>query len=427
MREGFFNGLLGSVRQQVQTDGTILNEINYDSFGNVVTETNPAEGDRFKFTGREYDDLTALYDYRARWYDANTGKFLSEDPLGFAAGDYNLSRYVGNDPANLVDPSGTEVKLGPYSSWLDSIARDKNRNPVVRILAGMAVGPTAFDTLPVAIKEAFVDARNQVREDIATSNDPVHRFVGRCIVIPSLHAGEAMAQVGNSLGASAPFLAGAELFAPIQTVLAHPVVSNGVRITAVGTAGVNATYQVSQGTFSSSDAVFLALPLVGARADVQRLRRFLSPSPPQTIRQPTPSLFRVRGRISLEEGARPKPSEIRVAESFAEHGYDVTIRLPLSEKGISDVRTSDYHVPGVGRVDVYTPQNYGSKTICRGIEDKGVGDQARIVVVDANLTDAQMHQIVGRFWPKRSSSARNIEVIIFHRDGKLIWFRRPQK
>ena len=105
---------LGSVRQQVQTDGTILNEINYDSFGNVVTETNPAEGDRFKYTGREYDDLTGLYYYRARWYDARTGKFLSEDPLGFAAGDYNLGRYVGNDPVNSVDPRGLwTFSLGP--------------------------------------------------------------------------------------------------------------------------------------------------------------------------------------------------------------------------------------------------------------------------------------------------------------------------
>ena len=99
---------LGSVRQQVQTDGTILNEINYDSFGNIVTETNPAEGDRFKFTGREYDDLTGLYYYRARWYDAGTGKFLSEDPLGFASQDDNLYRYVINDPVNRTDPTGLD-------------------------------------------------------------------------------------------------------------------------------------------------------------------------------------------------------------------------------------------------------------------------------------------------------------------------------
>ncbi len=135
---------LGSVRQQVQTDGTILNEINYDSFGNVVTETNPAEGDRFKYTGREYDDLTGLYYYRARWYDARTGKFLSEDPLGFAAGDYNLSRYVLNNPVNAVDPSGeiivTAIVVGGLIGlniyvWgknarvMDDIAHNRLSNP----------------------------------------------------------------------------------------------------------------------------------------------------------------------------------------------------------------------------------------------------------------------------------------------------------
>jgi len=109
---------LGSVRQQVQTDGTVLNEITYDSFGNILTETNPLEGDRFKFTGREYDDLTGLYYYRARWYDANTGKFISEDPLGFAAGDYNLNRYVLNDPANVTDPTGL------WPRWLEELAYD---------------------------------------------------------------------------------------------------------------------------------------------------------------------------------------------------------------------------------------------------------------------------------------------------------------
>jgi len=102
---------LGSVRQITKTDGTILDQIDYDSFGNILNETGPTQGDRFKFIGREYDDLTGLYYYRTRWYDAQTGKFISEDPLGFAAGDYNLSRYVENDPINKKDPSGLKIIL----------------------------------------------------------------------------------------------------------------------------------------------------------------------------------------------------------------------------------------------------------------------------------------------------------------------------
>jgi hypothetical protein len=44
--------------------------------------------------------------YRARYYDARVGRFLSEDPIGFAGGDVNLYRYVGNSPINYTDPSG---------------------------------------------------------------------------------------------------------------------------------------------------------------------------------------------------------------------------------------------------------------------------------------------------------------------------------
>ena len=57
------------------------------------------------YTGREMD-AEDLYYYRARYYDPNNQRFLSLDPIGFEAGDFNFYRYVGNDPVNFVDPSG---------------------------------------------------------------------------------------------------------------------------------------------------------------------------------------------------------------------------------------------------------------------------------------------------------------------------------
>jgi uncharacterized protein RhaS with RHS repeats len=45
----------------------------------------------------------------ARWFDPKLGRFISEDPIGFAAGDANLSRYVGNSSANANDPSGLDT------------------------------------------------------------------------------------------------------------------------------------------------------------------------------------------------------------------------------------------------------------------------------------------------------------------------------
>ena len=108
---------LGSVRQIVDAEGSILDVIVYDSFGNVLSESNPSQGDRFKFTGREYSQELGIYYYRARWYDPATGQFISQDPIGFSAGDPNLYRYVGNAPGDATDPEGLQTTF--YESYLE--------------------------------------------------------------------------------------------------------------------------------------------------------------------------------------------------------------------------------------------------------------------------------------------------------------------
>jgi RHS repeat-associated protein len=59
------------------------------------------------FTGREWDPEVQLYYYRARYYDPKPGRFVSEDPLRFIAGN-NFYTYVENNPINHVDPLGLE-------------------------------------------------------------------------------------------------------------------------------------------------------------------------------------------------------------------------------------------------------------------------------------------------------------------------------
>jgi RHS repeat-associated protein len=96
----------GSVSDVVDNNGVVLNHVVYDSFGKVQSQSNPSVESRYGFTGRETDSETGLDYYRARYYDAVVGKFISEDPIRFAAGDGNLTRYVGNSPTNFTDPSG---------------------------------------------------------------------------------------------------------------------------------------------------------------------------------------------------------------------------------------------------------------------------------------------------------------------------------
>ena len=100
----------GSVRTVMSATGAVLGRVNYDSFGKVTSATTPAAaGSLFGYAGSVYDVATGLSFMNARYYDPASGRFLSEDPLGFAAGDMNVYRYVGNNPVNLVDPTGLEA------------------------------------------------------------------------------------------------------------------------------------------------------------------------------------------------------------------------------------------------------------------------------------------------------------------------------
>jgi len=51
-----------------------------------------------------------------RWLDAKVGRWINHDPIGFAAGDQNLYRYVGNSATNYIDPLGFDIVLGIHSN-----------------------------------------------------------------------------------------------------------------------------------------------------------------------------------------------------------------------------------------------------------------------------------------------------------------------
>jgi RHS repeat-associated protein len=101
-----------TVRDLVDTSRTVVNHLTYDSFGKVTAETNAAVDYLFGYAGMERDEALHLNRADHRYYDAGIQRWLSEDPIGFASGDHNLYRYVGNGPTNATDPSG-------FSAWTD--------------------------------------------------------------------------------------------------------------------------------------------------------------------------------------------------------------------------------------------------------------------------------------------------------------------
>ena len=95
--------------------GQIIERYRYDVFGlptiyapDWTVRTGSSYGNRFLFTGREYDGAW-VYEYRARLYHSGLGRFMSEDPKLFDAGDYNLFRYCHNDPIDFTDPMGLDA------------------------------------------------------------------------------------------------------------------------------------------------------------------------------------------------------------------------------------------------------------------------------------------------------------------------------
>jgi RHS repeat-associated protein len=97
----------GSVRVVLNDEGNIVNQISYDSFGNITVETNPSIDFRFGYAGKELDSETGLRVNGARYVDGD--RFISQDPIGFAGGDSNLYRYVNNSPLIYTDPTGEDL------------------------------------------------------------------------------------------------------------------------------------------------------------------------------------------------------------------------------------------------------------------------------------------------------------------------------
>jgi RHS repeat-associated protein len=114
----------GSVRAITDLTGQIVNAYAYDAYGNAEAAVESLT-QRFRYTGREYDGVTRLYHYRARAYDAETGRFLQEDPLGFEASKPQTRRTI-----DIIDRLSENLASNPSFAARTNAFLDESGNTV---------------------------------------------------------------------------------------------------------------------------------------------------------------------------------------------------------------------------------------------------------------------------------------------------------
>lgn len=116
------NDHLGTTRDLAEyEDGpdtpSIVNHRFFDSFGNLVNQTNGSITILIGFTGRPFDDSTGLQNNTTRWYMPDLGTWMSEDWIGFLGQDTNIGRYVRNAPTAMTDADGLVGTATSHGGW----------------------------------------------------------------------------------------------------------------------------------------------------------------------------------------------------------------------------------------------------------------------------------------------------------------------
>ena len=136
---------LGTVRNATDSSGSIIGSGDFSAWG-LPAPQNTA-GNRYSFTGYQYDSASGLYYTGARYYDPNSGRFLSEDPLP-ATNAYPLA---GSDPVNQLDFMGAGA-IAEYALLLsDQATSAQCIAGYVAAVAGVAIGATALALAGMAV------------------------------------------------------------------------------------------------------------------------------------------------------------------------------------------------------------------------------------------------------------------------------------
>ena len=109
--------LLGNIIEILDTSGNTMVKYTYDAWGNHTvtdyTEFGLGNINPFRYRGYYYDTETGLYYLKSRYYDPQTGRFISMDDISYldpeTIGGANLYAYCNNNPIKYIDPNGTSL------------------------------------------------------------------------------------------------------------------------------------------------------------------------------------------------------------------------------------------------------------------------------------------------------------------------------
>ena len=230
-------------------------------------------------------------------------------------------------------PKGLGLVSGTFAAKAEEGKEERTFSGAIKAMyfGTLAVPAALVDTVPGAIKQSSAQARDEIRQKIAKSNDPIVRIAGN-VAIGGTHVGEVFAQFGNATAVAAPALVAAEASPAVGAILSNSYVVAGVGATGTVLAGKNAINQYRQGTLSGSDVFFVG---AGVLTTAHGARSLLGSSPtdfPGVL--PKSGDVQIRDprllRIIRKYGLNPTDTSVSDADALNNQVIQKTIQFHIS-------------------------------------------------------------------------------------------------
>jgi RHS repeat-associated protein len=197
----FLTDALGTAVELTDSGGNQQVKYSYGPFGAIsITGTT---NNSYTYTGREIDGL-GLYYYRARYYNPSTGRFLTEDPMGFAGSGPNLYEYADDSPTNFTDPGGLIIEYRGDST-ANAIAWDiskgyLNQDPGMASIINQLESSSTVYT--IRANPYNIDQADYLQKSIDWDPNEAHECTGGGFQSPALILGHELAHLA---GPRAPY------------------------------------------------------------------------------------------------------------------------------------------------------------------------------------------------------------------------------